>query len=131
MRNGRLTASAVIEAHLERIEQREPGIRAWAFIDADGARRRASELDAGPGAGPLHGLPIGVKDIIDVARLPTECGSPIYRGHRARADAACVAAARAAGAIPLGKTVTTEFATFAPAATVNPRNAAHTPGGSS
>ena len=74
---------------------------------------------------------VGVKDIFDTADLPTEYGSPIYRGHRPAADAACVAAARAAGAVILGKTVTTEFATMVPAATVHPRNPKHTPGGSS
>src|SRR5690606_5259709 len=114
IRGGDLTARAALEAHLERIEHREPDIRAWTFVDADGAREIADAPDRGPVRGPLHGLPFGVKDIIDVAGLSTECGSPIYRGRRASADAACVAAARAAGAIPLGKTVTTEFATFAP-----------------
>ena len=79
----------------------------------------------------FHGIPVGVKDIFDTADLPTEYGSPIYQGHRPAADAACVAAARAAGAVILGKTVTTEFATMVPAATVHPKNPKHTPGGSS
>ena len=78
-----------------------------------------------------HGLPIGVKDLMDTADMPTAYGSPIYAGHRPAWDAAVVAAARAAGAIVVGKTVTTEFATFTPAATVNPRDFEHTPGGSS
>src|SRR5690606_32108460 len=88
-------------------------------------------LDRGPIAGPLHGLPIAVKDVIDAAGFPTEYGSPIYRGRLPAADAACVAAARRAGAVVLGKSVTTEFAAFKPAETVNPRRFTHTPGGSS
>jgi Asp-tRNA(Asn)/Glu-tRNA(Gln) amidotransferase A subunit family amidase len=91
------------------------------------ARRR----DAEPPRGPLHGIPIAVKDLIETVDMPTAYGSPIYRGHRPAADASCVALARAAGAVVLGKTVTTEFATFTPGKTANPRNPAHTPGGSS
>ena len=126
-----LTVHAVIEAHLERIRERDPLIHAWTAVDAEAALERARALDGGPVVGPLHGLPIGVKDVVDTARFPTEYGSPIYRGHRPTADAECVAAAERAGAILLGKTATTEFATFQPTATVNPRNPAHTPGGSS
>ncbi len=81
--------------------------------------------------GPLHGVPIGIKDIIDTFDMPTEMGSPIYRGHRPPADASCVALLRRAGAVILGKTVTCEFAGMAPGVTTNPHNAAHTPGGSS
>src|SRR6266513_3117798 len=92
-----------------------------------GARR----LDAEPPRGPLHGLPIAVKDLIDTVDMPTAYGSAIYRGHRPTADASCVALARAAGAIVLGKTVTTEFAAFTPGKTANPHHPAHTPGGSS
>src|SRR5690606_18341429 len=124
-------ARAVVEAHLERIRERDPTIRAWTVIDADAALERARILDDGPIVGPLHGLPGGVTDVIDTARFVTEYGSPIYRGHRPPADADCVAAAERAGAIVLGKTATTEFATFQPTATRNPRNYAHTPGGSS
>jgi Asp-tRNA(Asn)/Glu-tRNA(Gln) amidotransferase A subunit family amidase len=131
LRGRTLTATEVVEAHLGRLALREPIIHAWTVIDADRARERARALDRGPIAGPLHGLPVGVKDIIDTSGMPTEYGSPIYRDHRPQADADCVAAAEAAGAIVVGKTVTTEFATFKPAATVNPRNVAHTPGGSS
>ncbi|MFO7286277.1 MAG: amidase [Gammaproteobacteria bacterium] len=126
-----ISAFEVIASHLERIRDREPLIRAWAIIDADRALERARELDRGPIVGPLHGLPIAVKDVIDTADFPTERGSPIYRGRHPAADAACVDAARRAGAIVLGKSVTTELAAFKPAATVNPRNFAHTPGGSS
>ena len=91
----------------------------------------ARQRDGEPPRGPLHGVPIAVKDLIDTGDMPTGYGSPIYRGHRPAADAACVALARAAGAVVLGKTVTTEFATFTPGKTANPRNPAHTPGGSS
>ncbi len=126
-----LRATDVTEACLARIAARDERIHAWACVDADYARRQAAALDAGPIQGPLHGVPIGVKDIFDTADLPTEYGSAIYSGHRPVADAACVALARAAGAIVLGKTVTTEFATYSPAATVNPCNPEHTPGGSS
>jgi Asp-tRNA(Asn)/Glu-tRNA(Gln) amidotransferase A subunit family amidase len=101
------------------------------LVDVNGALERARALDRGAIVGPLHGLPIGVKDLFDTVDMPTAYGSPIYTGHRPPWDAAAVAIARAAGAIVIGKTVTTEFATFHPGATRNPHNAAHTPGGSS
>ncbi len=126
-----LRAIEVVDDCLARIAARDPAIHAWAFLEAERARGQAHVLDAGPVRGPLHGLPIGVKDIIDTADMPTAYGSPIYNWHRPAWDAACVAAARAAGAVMLGKTVTTEFATYNPAGTVNPRDFAHTPGGSS
>ena len=125
------TALETVEAALAAIQARDAELHAWKAVDADFARRQARGLDAGPPRGPLHGIPVGVKDIFDTADLPTEYGSPIYQGHRPAADAACVAAARAAGAVILGKTVTTEFATMVPAATVHPKNPKHTPGGSS
>jgi len=125
------TATETVEAALGAIQARDKELHAWQAVDADFARRQARALDAGPPRGPLHGIPVGVKDIFDTADLPTEYGSPIYKGHRPAADAACVAAARAAGAVILGKTVTTEFATMVPAATVHPGNPKHTPGGSS
>lgn len=131
LRERSLSALEVTEACLERIFAREPEIHAWAALDAEHARRQARALDAAPVTGPLHGLPIGVKDVMDTADLPTEYGSPIYRGHRPAADAACVALARAAGAVVIGKTATAEFATYSPAATVNPHDFGHTPGGSS
>ena len=127
----KLTAEALTRACLERIAEREPVVGAWQHLDADAAIRTARMIDAGPDRGLLHGLPIGVKDLIDTGEMPTTYGSPIYADHRPRADAACVALARAAGAVPLGKTVTTEFAMFQPGKTANPRNPAHTPGGSS
>ena len=129
--SGEATCEAVVRACLARIAARENDIHAWASIDPELALAQARELDRGPPRGPLHGVPIGVKDIIDTADLPTEMGSPIYRGHRPTTDAACVALARAAGAVILGKTVTCEFAGMTPGATTNPHDIAHTPGGSS
>jgi len=126
-----ITAEQMARACLARIEEREATVRAWIHLDPDAVLAQARELDAGPLRGPLHGLPLGVKDLIDTADMPTAYGSPIYAGHRPRADAACVALARAAGALVLGKTVTTEFAWFYPGTTTNPHNPAHTPGGSS
>ena len=120
-----------VEACLAEIAARDGELRAWAAVDAEFARRQARALDAGPVRGVLHGMPVGVKDIFDTADLPTEYGSPIYAGNRPAADAACIAAARAAGAVILGKTVTTEFATMVPARTVHPRDPRRTPGGSS
>jgi Asp-tRNA(Asn)/Glu-tRNA(Gln) amidotransferase A subunit family amidase len=126
-----LTAEALVAACLDRIAARESVVGAWQYLDRDQALAEARRRDGEAPRGPLHGLPIAVKDLIDTSDMPTAYGSPIYRGHRPAADAACVALARAAGAIVLGKTVTTEFATFTPGKTANPHNPAHTPGGSS
>jgi Asp-tRNA(Asn)/Glu-tRNA(Gln) amidotransferase A subunit family amidase len=126
-----ITAVSLLEDCLERIAARESTVHAWTFLDTDAARRRARELDAQASAGLLHGLPIAVKDLFDTCDMPSSYGSPIYANHRPAADAACVALARAAGAIVVGKTVTTEFATFHPGPTCNPHNLLHTPGGSS
>ena len=126
-----ITAEQMARACLARIEEREAAVGAWIYVDPDAVLAQARQLDAGPVRGPLHGLPVGVKDLIDTADMPTGYGSPIYAGHRPRSDAACVALARAAGALVLGKTVTTEFAWFHPGKTANPRNLSHTPGGSS
>ena len=106
-------------------------MRAWAHLDPAAALAQARERDAQPPAGPLHGVPVGVKDIVDTADLPTERGSVIHAGRRPGADAACVARLRAAGAVILGKTVTTEFAYFSPGPTRNPADPSRTPGGSS
>ncbi|WP_033292449.1 amidase [Amycolatopsis jejuensis] len=114
---------------LDRIEAADPDVRAWVVVDRENALRAAKERDRDPG--PLQGMPFGVKDMIDVAGLPTECGSPVRRGHVARSDAWLVARLREAGAIPIGKTVTTEFAYFSPGPTRNPRDLSRTPGGSS
>src|SRR5271157_1189653 len=127
IRAGRLLPTDLMEACLARIAEREPAVRAFAWFDAAKARQAA----AAARPGPLHGLPIGVKDVLDTADMPSEYGSPIWRGWRPRADAAAVAWARAAGAVVIGKTVTTEFATRKPGPTANPRGLGHTPGGSS
>lgn len=126
-----LSASAVADACLARIEQREPSVGAWQVLDRDAVRRAAEELDRGPVRGVLHGIPVGVKDIIDVAGLPTGCGSAVYADRIAARDADCVARLRAAGALIMGKTVTTEFSYFRPGKTANPHHLGHTPGGSS
>jgi amidase len=128
---GKFTAEAVVRDCLDRIAAREPTVQAWATVDPDYALKQAKELDKSPRKGALHGVPLGVKDVIDTVDLPTEMGSAIYKGNRAACDAACVAVARAAGAVILGKTVTAEFAGMFPGPTTNPHNAAHTPGGSS
>ena len=126
-----ITAQALLADCAERIREREPSVHAWTFVDIDHAMKRARELDAQPISGLLHGLPIAVKDLFDTYDMPTSYGSPIYAGHRPAADAASVALARAAGAVVVGKTVTTEFATFHPGPTCNPHDAQCTPGGSS
>jgi amidase len=128
---GELTSKALVEACLERIAARDPKIAAWAALDPELALREARARDKSPSLGPLHGIPFAVKDVFDTADYPTEMGSSIYQGHRPRADAACVALLRAAGAVVLGKTITCEFAGFSPGPTRNPHNLAHTPGGSS
>jgi Asp-tRNA(Asn)/Glu-tRNA(Gln) amidotransferase A subunit family amidase len=129
--DGEATCEAVVRDCLARIDAREKDVHAWASVDPELALRQARELDRARRRGPLHGVPIGVKDIIDTADLPTEMGSPIYRGHQPKIDAACVALTRATGAVILGKTVTCEFAGMTPGATTNPHDFAHTPGGSS
>ncbi len=128
--SGTLTAEQLTRDHLDRIEARA-SVKAWQYLDPDHALAQARTADRAGRPGLLAGLPIGVKDVIDTADMPTEHGSPIYRGNRPFADAACVALTRMAGGTILGKTVTTEFANRFPGATVNPHNPAHTPGGSS
>lgn len=128
---GTLTASALLEACIGRIRAREPDVRAWTHIDEAGARKTAAALDAGPSRGLLHGLPFGMKDIIDSFDQPTTYGSRIYADNRPVWDGATTAMPRAAGAVLLGKTVTTEFANRHPGPTMNPHNKEHTPGGSS
>lgn len=126
-----LKAEDLVRACLERVAARNDDIHAFVHLDAVSALAQARALDAGPVRGPLHGLPIGVKDIFDTSDLPTAYGSAVYAHHRPATDAASVALCREAGAVVLGKTVTTEFAYFTPGPTVNPHNALHTPGGSS
>lgn len=131
IRAGELTSESLVSACLERISLREAEVGAWQFLDPDGALDDARAADRSSPRGALHGVPIGVKDIFDTADMPTTLGSSVYASRRTRWDAAAVAAARAAGAIILGKTVTTEFAYFQPGKTRNPHDSQHTPGGSS
>lgn len=126
-----ISSVELVEACLARIEEREPEVAAWTCVDRDRALREAKECDRAGKGGLLHGVPIGVKDVIDTRDFPTEYGSPIFRGHRPGRDAACIGLMRRAGAIVIGKTVTTEFAMYQPGKTKNPHAAAHTPGGSS
>ena len=128
---GKLTSEALVSACLERVAQREGEVQAWAHIDPRYALEQARQRDRETPKSRLHGIPVGVKDVIDTCDMPTEYGSPIYRGHRPVCDAACVAQVRELGGVILGKTVSTEFATRHPNKTRNPRNIAHTPGGSS
>lgn len=130
---GVITAKAAVATSLDRIAACEGDIRAWQHLDAGGVAEQADRCDSaarGPDR-PLHGVPVAVKDIFDTIDMPTSYGSAIHAGHRPSADASCVALARAAGAIVLGKTVTTEFAGIAPGKTRNPHRLTHTPGGSS
>jgi Asp-tRNA(Asn)/Glu-tRNA(Gln) amidotransferase A subunit family amidase len=125
--DGKLRPEALMEAYLDHIAGRDSTVRAFAHFDP----ARASETVASTRSGPLQGIPIGVKDVLDTADMPSQYGSPIWADWRPKADSAAVAWARAAGGVPIGKTVTTEFATRKPGPTTNPANPAHTPGGSS
>ena len=129
--SGRLTSEALVSACLERITARETDVQAWAWVDADQALAQARARDREPRRSWLHGIPVGIKDVIDTADMPTGYGSPIYTGHRPAADAACVAQIRESGGVILGKTVSTEFATRHPNKTRNPHCLTQTPGGSS
>ena len=128
---GEITAEALVRDCLARIQARAPAVGAWAWIDANHALAQARARDGEPRKSALHGVPVGIKDIIDTADMPTGHGSPIYEGDRPGRDAACVAALRAAGMVILGKTVTTEFASPFPAGTRNPHDPGRTPGVSS
>jgi amidase len=130
---GRLTARALADSCLARAADREPVVQAFAFLDPAMVHAAAATLDAVPPGrrGPLHGIPAAFKDIMDTSDMPTCYNSPIYAGHRPKADASVVALTRAAGGLVFGKAVTTEFANRAPGPTTNPHNPAHTPGGSS
>jgi Asp-tRNA(Asn)/Glu-tRNA(Gln) amidotransferase A subunit family amidase len=135
LRSGALSSVELTTACLDRIAAVEPNIRAWAYLDPALALSQARAADArraaGEEPGALHGLPVGIKDIIDTADMPTEYNSPIYRGRRPEKDATLVARLRKAGAIVLGKTVTSEFAVYTPGPTGNPHDPTRTPGGSS
>ena len=132
IRDGKLTSETLVRSCIERIEEREPTVKAWLYLDKARAIATAREIDKRPVKGPLHGLPFGVKDMIDTYDMPTTYNSNIYWQHRPAKDAACVAVARASGAVILGKTDTVEFAAAGRmAATHNPHKHGHTPGGSS
>jgi len=122
---------SIVRDCVERIAERDDTVKAWVNFDPDLALAQARALDHEQRGSPQHGVPIRVKDIIDTFDMPTEMGSPIYRGYRPATDAARVGLLRQAGAIILGKTATCELAGMAPFATINPHNAAHTPGSSS
>ena len=132
---GDLAPTELLEACLEQIRARDGEVAAWAHIDEAGARAAARERDAearaGTLRGPLHGVPVGVKDVIDVAGMTTTAGAGRFAHTEPTEDATCVARLRAAGAVIVGKTTTTELAYFEPSPTRNPCNPAHTPGGSS
>ena len=135
IRDGIISSAELVEACLRRVHEVDAEVQAWAFLDPDHARAQAGAADAwrleGRPTGPLHGVPVGIKDIIDTADLPTEHGSLLHAGRTPSRDATVVAMLRAAGAVIMGKTVTTEFATQAPGKTRNPHEPEHTPGGSS
>jgi Asp-tRNA(Asn)/Glu-tRNA(Gln) amidotransferase A subunit family amidase len=126
-----LSAEQYVRAFLERIDEREKDVRAFAYIGREQVLQAAKALDAGPVQGMLHGLPLGVKDIFETYDMPTQGGSNVYQGFQGAIDAACVAAHRRAGGLVIGKTITTELATTPPNGTRNPHNLEHTPGGSS
>jgi Asp-tRNA(Asn)/Glu-tRNA(Gln) amidotransferase A subunit family amidase len=135
IRGGVISSEQLVEACLARVQETDAEVQAWAFLDPEYAIRQARAADesrlGGRPTGPLHGVPVGIKDIIDTADMPTENGSVLHAGRTPSRDATVVASLRAAGAVIMGKTVTTEFATRAPGKTHNPHNPAHTPGGSS
>jgi Asp-tRNA(Asn)/Glu-tRNA(Gln) amidotransferase A subunit family amidase len=135
MAAGDLTSEGLTKACIARIEAREPEVNAFAYFNAEQALEQARTVDrdraAGKLQGPLVGLPVGIKDIIDTADMPTQNGSAFFKDRQPADDAACVATLRQAGCVIIGKTVTTELATLTPGKTCNPHNLGHTPGGSS
>ena len=132
---GEASAEDMMRACLDRVSARDDTVRAWAFLDPElalsNARAADSHRKSGNALGPLHGVPVGIKDIIETADMPTENGSDLFRGQRTGRDADCVARLRNAGAVIMGKTVTTELANTNPSKTRNPHNPEHSPGGSS
>ena len=135
IREGAISSKQMVEACLARVREADGQIQAWAFLDPDHALAQARAADelrlSGRPVGPLHGVPVGVKDIFDTADMPTENGSVLHAGRTPSRDATVVAMLRGAGAVIMGKTVTTEYAFLAPGKTRNPYNPDHTPGGSS
>ena len=128
---GKLSSEELVAACLDRIRERDGEVRAWVHCDPDAALAQARAVDRAKRHAVLAGVPVGFKDVIDTADMPTQYNSAIYRDYRPRTDAACVAMVRHAGGIVLGKTVTTEFASRTPGPTRNPHNLNHSPGGSS
>ena len=135
IRDGLISSEQLVEACLARIREVDAQVQAWAFLDPDHALAQARAADeyrlSGKPTGPLHGVPVGIKDIFDTADMPTENGSVLHAGRTPSRDWTGVSLLRAAGAVMIGKTVTTEFAYFSPGKTRNPNNPEHTPGGSS
>ena len=135
IREGRASSTELVTACLDRIAEVEPDVQAFVFLDRDHALKQAKALDEhrahGRPLGPLHGVPVAIKDVFDTGDMPTEFGSPIWAGRTPREDAAAVARLRAAGAVIMGKTVTAEYAYFHPGKTRNPHDKTRTPGGSS
>ena len=135
IREGELTSEELVEACLARIDEQEEQIGAWEHLDKEFALTQAREADRargeGKALGPFHGVPVGIKDVIDTAGLPTENGSPLHKGRRPTEDAALVSLLKNTGAVIMGKTVTTEFAVYSPGKTTNPHDPNRTPGGSS
>lgn len=135
LKNGEITSEALTRALLERISERQQDVDAWAYLDPDRVIREAKDADAVRASGkplsPIAGIPVGIKDIIDTAEYPTEYGTAAFKGHFPDQDAMIVGELKRAGAIILGKTVTTELAFFGPGKTRNPHDLEHTPGGSS
>jgi Asp-tRNA(Asn)/Glu-tRNA(Gln) amidotransferase A subunit family amidase len=135
IRDGRATAVELVKSALSHIDETDANLKAWVYLDREGSLARAKELDQmrsnGRTIGQLHGVPVGLKDIIDTRDMPTECGSQAFAGRQPNADALLVSRLRAAGAIILGKTATTPFAFMDPAETRNPHNHEYSPGGSS
>ena len=135
VRRGETNAENLVEGALDLIEKTDNQLKAWAYVDTEGAIASAKLLDAmrdsGRALGPLHGVPIGLKDIIDTADMPTEFGSLAFKGHQPNQDATIVSKLREAGAVILGKTVTTPFAFMDPSETRNPNDMEYSPGGSS
>jgi len=135
IREGMFTSEQLVQSCLDQIQAADDTVRAWAFLDSEHALNQARVADQwrleGKTLGALHGIPVGIKDIFDTADMPTENGTVLHKGRTPREDATVVTSLRAAGAVILGKTVTTEFAYFAPGKTCNPHNPEHTPGGSS
>jgi Asp-tRNA(Asn)/Glu-tRNA(Gln) amidotransferase A subunit family amidase len=135
IRDGRMTSAGLVADCLARIDEVDANIGAWAYLDREHALRQAEAADEhrrhGRATGPLHGVPVGIKDIFDTGDMPTEFGSPVWSGRTPRRDAAAVARLRAAGAVIMGKTVTTEYAYYHPGKTRNPHDPERTPGGSS